>query len=63
MLMIALVAAVILPIVATPVCNLGAWRATPGACWHGAWSALADRISGNMAASRGYPVTIVRVGR
>lgn len=56
-----LAAMVILPIVVTPVCNLDVWRASPGACWRDGWSALVDRIGGNMAASRGYPVVVVRV--
>jgi hypothetical protein len=50
-------------VAASSACGSGGWQTTPGACWRSGWSALADRVSGNMAASRGHPLTVVRVGR
>jgi hypothetical protein len=50
---VVLAAMMILPIVVTPVCNRDVWRTSAGACWRDGWSALVDRIGGNMAASRG----------
>ena len=46
---------VLLPATMDPRCDLDSWTSTPVE-----WSALSDRVSGNMAASRGWPVTIVQ---
>ena len=54
---------VILPVGFTSRCDVGSWQRTPVACWHRSWAALSDRVAGNMAATRGWPFSVVRVGR
>src|SRR5215472_15589642 len=53
----------ILPIAMTSHCDLRTWQAQPVPCWRYSWAALSKRVSGNMAASRGFPLIIVRTGR
>src|SRR5690348_3327986 len=57
-----LVVLAILPVAMTPRCDLATWRVQPVQCWRYSWGALSERTSDNMAASRGFPVVIVRTG-
>jgi hypothetical protein len=35
----------------------------PVACWRWSWSALSERVLGNMAATRGWPIATVQIDR
>jgi hypothetical protein len=45
----------------TSRCDPDGWRTMPVTCWRWSWAALSERVSRNMAATRGWPVTVVRV--
>jgi hypothetical protein len=53
----------IVPVAVTPRCDFAAWQMQPTACWRWSWAALSVRVAGNMAATRGFPLAIVRVDR
>ena len=54
-------AALVLPAMSSR-CDLPAWQREPVTCWRHSWAALGERVSGNMAESRGLPVVIVPSG-
>lgn len=51
---------VVLPVAVVSRCDFDSWTSMPEVCWQSSWSALRDRVSGNMAATRGWPVVIVQ---
>lgn len=57
------IALAILPVAFTSRCDVGAWQTVPSACWGRSWAALSERVAGNMRATRGWPLIIVRVDR
>jgi len=57
------IAAMVVLVIMTPVCDRDGWLASPGGCWDASRQALTDQVSGNMEATRGYPVMVVRVDR
>jgi hypothetical protein len=59
---IMLAALAILPFTLTSRCDLDGWQTMPVICWRSSWMALNERVKGNMAATRGFPVSTVRVG-
>ena len=52
-----------LPVVMTSRCSSAAWQQEPMTCWRYSWTAFSERVSNNMAASRGFPVIIVQQSR
>jgi hypothetical protein len=53
---------VLLPATMVPRCDLDSWTSMPVACWRLSWSALSELVAENMAATFGWPVTIVESG-
>ena len=62
--MAAFVAVAARPVGLTPRCNgVATWRHSPVACWRDSAATLIAGVERNMAATRGYPVIVVRVDR
>jgi hypothetical protein len=59
---IMLAALAILPFTLTSRCDPDGWQTMPLTCWRSSWTALSERVAGNMAATRGFPIVTVRVG-
>jgi len=55
--------AALLPVGLTPRCGGVMWRNFPVACWQYSVAALVDRVEGNMAATRSFAFSVVRVNR